>query len=44
MTSQDQLKGNFGVKLRVLVIFGQDIRTVPNFIDFCSQVNKIWPY
>ena len=32
------------VKRRVLVVFGQDIQTVPNFIDLCIQVTQIWSY
>ena len=41
MTSKNQLKGHFVVKRRVLVVFDQDIRTVPNFIYLCIQLTQI---
>ena len=44
MTSKNQLKGHFVVKRRALVVFDQDIQTVPNFIDLCIEVTQIWSY
>ena len=32
------------VKRRVLVVFDQDIQTVPTFIDLCIQVTQIGSY
>ena len=44
MTSNNQIKSYFVAKRRVLVVFNQDIQTVPNFIDLCIQVTQIWSY
>ena len=44
MTSTNQFKSHFVVKRRALVVFDQDIQTVPNIIDFCIQVTQIWSY
>ena len=44
MTSKNQLKCHFVVKCRVLVVFDQDIQTVPNFIELCIQVIQILSY
>ena len=44
MTSKNQFISHFVVKRRVLVVFDQDIQTVPNFIDLCIQVTQIWSY
>ena len=44
MTSKNQLKSNFVVKRRVLVVFAQYIQTVTNVIDACIQVTQIWSY
>ena len=44
MTSNNQLNCHFVVKRRVLVVFDQDIQTVPHVIDVCIQVTQIWSY
>ena len=38
ISSKHQLKSHCEVKRRGLVVFDQDIQTLPNFIDLCIQI------